>query len=104
MFPSDTSSWTRRRGRSSTLMGMEPDGSGRGWSYNHSTLTSFTVLVLNASLRSFLVPIVQLTPTSSTNLALQCYDTFFSGPNQSVSSHGIFYFEIECYFLSCPNQ
>ncbi len=46
MFPSDTSSWTRRRGRSSTLMGTEPDGSGRGRSSNPSPITSFSVLAM----------------------------------------------------------
>ncbi len=46
MFPSDTSSWTRRRGRSSTLMATEPDGSGRSWSYNPSAITSLRHLLL----------------------------------------------------------
>jgi hypothetical protein len=61
MFPWDTSSWTRRRGRSSTLMATEPDGSGRGLHNNQSIVTSFTVLAMNASL----VTIVQLTLTTS---------------------------------------
>ncbi len=49
MFPWDTSSWTRRRGRSSTLMATEQDGSGRVWSNNPSHISSFSILAMTTS-------------------------------------------------------